>query len=119
MTALTRSLVVIVVLHAAFAAHAQDEESEAPLRIEILGDDGRLVRHYSSEEGDFDRCRVANMDPRYPFELEFPTTDKGLNKWVWDLRRDGVHCIEDVKIFAGFGATELADRVGEALPAGS
>ncbi len=88
-----------------------DEESGAPLRIEILGDDGGLVRRYSSEEGDFDRCRVANMDPRHPFELEFPTTDKGLNKWVWDLRRDGVHCIEDVKIFAGFG--------GPTVPPGS
>ena len=33
--------------------------------------------------------------------------EQGLNRWMWDLRRDGVHCIEDVKIFAGFGGAIL------------
>jgi photosystem II stability/assembly factor-like uncharacterized protein len=80
-----------------------EEESEEPLKIEIFDATGRLVRSYSSEETDFDRCRVANMDLRSPFELEFPAKEKGLNKWMWDLRRDGVHCIEDISLFAGFG----------------
>jgi photosystem II stability/assembly factor-like uncharacterized protein len=79
------------------------ETPEEPILIEILDDAGEVIRSYSSEETDFDRCRVANMDPRHPFELEFPPAEPGLNRWVWDLRRDGVHCIEDVKIFAGFG----------------
>jgi hypothetical protein len=80
-----------------------DEARDEPLVIEIFDASGEPVRSYSSEESDFDRCLLANMDMRRPFELEYPAKEKGLNKWVWDLRRDGVHCVEDVKIFAGFG----------------
>lgn len=78
------------------------EKQEGPISIEILDSAGKRVRAYASEEGDFERCKIANMDPRLPFELEYPKTEKGLNKWTWDMRRDGIHCIEDVKIFAGF-----------------
>jgi hypothetical protein len=84
-----------------------DAESDEPLAIEIFDDAGRPVRSYSSEETDFDRCLLANMDMRRPFELEYPTKDRGLNKWLWDLRRNEVHCIEDVKIFAGFGGATV------------
>lgn len=82
-------------------------DSDAPLRIEILDRSGSVIRSYSSEESDFDRCLLANMDPRRPFELEYPGVEKGLNRWTWDLRRNGVHCIEDVKIFAGFGGATV------------
>ncbi len=85
-----------------------DEKTEAPLSIEILDPAGKRVRAYSSEEGDFERCKLANMDPRLPFELKYPPTEKGLNKWTWDMRRDGIHCIEDVKIFAGFDGPSVA-----------
>ncbi len=78
------------------------EKPEGPVSIEILDSAGKRVRAYASEEGDFERCKIANMDPRLPFELEYPKTEKGLNKWTWDMRREGIHCIEDVKIFAGF-----------------
>ncbi|MEJ8568044.1 WD40/YVTN/BNR-like repeat-containing protein [Elongatibacter sediminis] len=84
------------------------EEAEGPLTIEILDDDGQLVRTYSTEESARDRCLLANMDPRLPFELEYPPTSPGLNKWMWDLRRDGVHCTEDVDIFAGFHGPTVA-----------
>jgi len=84
-----------------------DEESDEPLTIEILDSSGDLVRSYSSEETDFERCRLANMDMRRPFEIEYPTKDEGLNKWMWDFRRQGVHCIEDVNIFAGFGGATV------------
>ena len=84
-----------------------DAESDEPLAIEIFDAGGSLVRSYSSEETDFDRCLLANMDMRRPFELEYPAKEKGLNTWVWNLRRDGVHCIEDVKIFAGFGGATV------------
>jgi hypothetical protein len=84
-----------------------DEESDEPLAIEIFDAAGVRIRHYSSEETDFDRCLLANMDMRRPFELEYPPKKKGLNKWMWDFRRDGVHCIEDVKIFAGFGGATV------------
>jgi hypothetical protein len=84
-----------------------DEEIDGSLTIDILDAAGQHVRGYSSEETDFDRCLLANMDMRRPFELEHPKKDKGLNKWLWDLRRNGVHCIEDVKIFAGFGGATV------------
>jgi photosystem II stability/assembly factor-like uncharacterized protein len=75
---------------------------ETPLTIEIFDATDTLVRRYSSEEGDFDRCKIANMDPRRPFELEYPATTKGLNLWYWDFRREGITCIEDIALFAGF-----------------
>jgi len=84
-----------------------DEASDAPLTIEIFDDSDQLIRSYNSEETERDLCLLANMDMRRPFELEYPTRDKGLNKWMWDLRRDGVHCIEDVKVFAGFGGATV------------
>jgi hypothetical protein len=85
-----------------------DQETEEPLAIEILDTAGQVIRSYSSEETDFDRCLLANKDLRRPLELKYPATEKGLNKWVWDLRRQGVHCLEDVKIFAGFGGATVA-----------
>jgi hypothetical protein len=30
-----------------------------------------------------------------------------VNKWTWDLRRDGVACIEDVDLFAGFDGPQV------------
>ncbi|MCP4301069.1 MAG: hypothetical protein GY783_10830, partial [Gammaproteobacteria bacterium] len=77
-------------------------EHEGPLTIEITDDDGTPVRTYSSEERDFERCIVANMDQRLPFEVEYPPKEVGANKWVWDLRRDGLHCIDDIRLFEGF-----------------
>jgi hypothetical protein len=77
------------------------------VQIEIFDNAGKLIRTYSSEETDFDRCRVANMDPRSPFELEFPSKTKGLNQWNWNYRSENLHCIEDVKVFAGFSGTSV------------
>jgi hypothetical protein len=85
-----------------------NEEPEGPLTIEILDSAGQVIRTYSSEETDFERCLLANMDMRRPFELKYPAAAKGLNKWTWDLRRDGVQCIEDVAIHAGFGGATVA-----------
>ena len=85
-----------------------EQETEDPLAIEVLDSAGQVIRTYSSEETDFDRCLLANKDLRRPLELKYPATRKGLNKWVWDLRRQGVHCLDDVKIFAGFGGATAA-----------
>ncbi|MGH8033622.1 MAG: WD40/YVTN/BNR-like repeat-containing protein, partial [Lysobacterales bacterium] len=79
-----------------------DDEQKDPISIEILDNSGAVVRTYSSQEGDFERCLKANEDLRSPLELTYPAKAKGLNKWNWDMRRDGLHCIEDVDIFAGF-----------------
>ena len=84
------------------------DELESPLSIDILDSSGQVVRHFSSEESDHDRCRIGNMDPRRPFEIEYPTTDKGLNKWGWDQHRESIRCIPDIALFAGFsGPTVL------------
>jgi hypothetical protein len=82
--------------------HIRDEH-DAPLHIEIRNSDGTLVRHYSSEESDFERCIIGNMDQRLPFDVEYPTAEQGANRWVWDLRSNGLDCIDDVALFEGFG----------------
>jgi photosystem II stability/assembly factor-like uncharacterized protein len=82
--------------------HIRDEH-EGPLSIVISDSNGNVVRRYSSEEGEFERCIIGNMDQRLPLELEYPPKEKGANRWAWDMRRDGLHCIEDIKVFEGFG----------------
>jgi hypothetical protein len=42
------------------------------------------------------------MDQRIPFEVEYPEKAQGINQWVWDMRYGGLHCVDDVKLFAGF-----------------
>ena len=85
-----------------------DVGETAKLSIDILDAEGRLVRHYSSEESDFDRCRIGNMDPRRPFEIEYPGLGQGLNKWTWDLKGAELRCIDDVAVFAGFFGPTVA-----------
>ena len=78
------------------------DEHDKPLSIEISDSDGNFVRRYSSEESDFERCIIGNTDQRLPFEAEYPSAEQGANQWVWDMRRDGLTCIDDIKIFDGF-----------------
>jgi photosystem II stability/assembly factor-like uncharacterized protein len=78
------------------------DEHEGPLTIEISDAGGNVVRSYSSEEGDFERCILGNMDQRIPFKVTYPPKKQGANRWVWDMRRDGLHCIEDIRLFEGF-----------------
>ncbi len=78
------------------------DELEGPLSIEIRNSDGEVVRSFSSEEGDFERCIIGNMDQRLPFEVEYPGFEQGANRWVWNFRSDGLNCIDDVKLFEGF-----------------
>ncbi|MCP4047690.1 MAG: glycosyl hydrolase [Gammaproteobacteria bacterium] len=79
-----------------------DADVEGPFTIDILDVDKNIVRSYSSEESDFDRCKISNMDPRMPFKLEYPAVKKGLNKWTWDMKRQGLKCTENITLFAGF-----------------
>jgi hypothetical protein len=48
------------------------------------------------------------MDPRLPFELKYPEAKKGLNKWTWDLKRQGLKCIPGITLFAGFDGPHVA-----------
>ncbi len=79
-----------------------DTEPAEAFSIDILDNSGEIVRSYSSKEGDFERCKKSNEDPRLPLDLEYPPAKKGLNKWNWDLRRQGLKCIENITLFAGF-----------------
>ena len=87
------------------------EEHDDPLSIDITDGAGNVVRTYSSEEGDFERCIIGNMDQRIPFEVHYPKKEAGINQWVWDMRFNGLNCLDDVKLFAGFGgATVIPGR---------
>jgi hypothetical protein len=77
------------------------EGAEGPLSLEIRDSDGQLVRSYSSEESDFERCQLLNMDPRRPYTPSYPSVTTGLNKWTWDGRRRGFPCVENTTLFAG------------------
>jgi hypothetical protein len=81
---------------------------DGPLSIDILDNAGKTVRSYSSEEGDFERCKISNMDPRLPFKLKYPAAKKGLNKWTWDLKHQGLKCTENITLFAGFDGPRVA-----------
>jgi photosystem II stability/assembly factor-like uncharacterized protein len=86
-------------------------EHEGPLEIEVSDAGGNVVRRYSSEEGDFERCILGNKDQRLPFEVKYPPKEKGANRWVWDLRRDGLHCIDDIRLFEGFAGAYVMPGV--------
>lgn len=77
-------------------------DSKELLNIEILDQAGDTVRSYAGKEADYDRCKIGNMDPRLPFKLKYPPAKKGLNKWTWDLRRQGIKCVDNITLFAGF-----------------
>jgi hypothetical protein len=87
--------------------HLRDESDEA-LSIEILDSEGQVIRTYSSEESDHDRCRISNMDPRRPFEIKHAATAQGMNRWGWDMRSEAVPCIADIALFRGFGGVTVA-----------
>jgi len=92
--------------HGVNIAYRLGKNVKGPLTLDIIDGKGILIRHYSSEESDFDRCVKNNMAPRLTYELEYPSVNKGLNNWVWDMRQGGMTCIDNVKIFSGFlGAT--------------
>ena len=85
-----------------YLAEEITDDDNSSFSIDILGSSGELVRSYSSKENDFDRCKISNMDPAKPFELKYPPTKKGLNKWTWDGNRESIKCIENIALFAGF-----------------
>ena len=95
------------------------EGIEGPLEITILDTDGHTVRRYSSEEGQFERCLIHNMDPRSPYEPEYPSVKAGLNRWNWDLNRQGFTCVEDMTLFAGLeGPTAMPGAYTARIKAG-
>lgn len=91
------------------------EDEEGPLTIDILNSAGEVIRSFSSEESDFDRCIQQGRDLRNPLEVKHPPTEPGMNQWTWDMRRDGLHCIEDIRLFAGFRGAKVMPGEYQAL----
>ena len=96
------------------------EELEGPLSIQIRDKDGDLVRTYSSDERDFDRCVGGNLTPRLAYTMSYPTMKQGINNWSWDMHKDGLTCIDDIRLFAGFsgptvtpGPYSVSVRIGD------
>ncbi len=96
------------------------DEHEGPLEIEITDGNGQPVRRFSSAEGDFERCILSNMDQRLPFTVDYPTKEPGAHRWTWNMRREGLHCIEDIPLFEGFsgayvmpGTYRIVMRIGD------
>ena len=83
------------------------EESDDPLNIDILDEIGNLVRHYSSEESDYDRCILGNQAPRQKRAIPHPSKKEGMNVWTWDMRRTGIMCISDIRLFPGFNGAKV------------
>jgi photosystem II stability/assembly factor-like uncharacterized protein len=83
------------------------EEQEGPLSIEILDSIGNVVRHYSSEESARDRCIQGNLSPRQERSFSYPSKKQGMNLWTWDMRRDGINCIDDVFMFSGWNGAKV------------
>jgi photosystem II stability/assembly factor-like uncharacterized protein len=79
-----------------------NDEFDGPLSIDILDMAGKVVRHYSSEESDYERCITSNMAPRHYKEFKYPSKKKGMNIWNWDLQRNGIRCIENIRLFVDF-----------------
>ncbi|MDG1859633.1 MAG: hypothetical protein P8I94_11045, partial [Emcibacteraceae bacterium] len=83
------------------------EDQDGPLSIDILDNVGNLVRYYSSEESARDRCVINNMSPRQQRKLSYPAKSTGMNLWTWDMRRQGIHCIDDVFLFSGWNGAKV------------
>ena len=96
------------------------EEFGGSISIDIQDTDGKVVRTYSSEERDFDRCVMGNMTPRLAYSMNYPPMKPGLNQWTWDMRKQGLTCIDDIRLFAGFsgptvtpGQYSVSVRIGD------
>ncbi|MEM1177580.1 MAG: glycosyl hydrolase [Acidobacteriota bacterium] len=84
-------------------AAADDTADDVPeLTLEIFDADGELVRRFSSVETDDDRCRRDNREARRRTPGRYLSTDPGQSRWVWDLRRKPLRCVEDHRLFRGF-----------------
>jgi len=83
------------------------DEQDGPLSIEILDESGNVLRTYSNEEGEFERCITSFTDERTKFEVKYPTMKAGMNQWTWDMRRGGLNCIEDLIMYAGFNGASV------------
>ena len=95
------------------------DKPEAPIILEILDASDRVVRSFSSEEREQGRCAWENTEPRNRKPIKSLAVKPGMNRWIWDLRREQLHCIADVRLFRGWrGARILPGSYTARLTAG-
>ncbi len=75
---------------------------EDPILLEILGAGGAVVRTFSSEERERDRCAWENTEPRKREPIKLLEVEQGMNRWMWDLRREPLDCVAGVRLFRGW-----------------
>jgi photosystem II stability/assembly factor-like uncharacterized protein len=76
-------------------------QEAGPVEIEIFDESGAPVRHFSSEESDYERCLLRNSDPRRPYKPSYPPAKAGLNHWNWKGDRQGFTCVNDITLYSG------------------
>ncbi|MFT4937967.1 MAG: photosystem II stability/assembly factor-like uncharacterized protein [Paraglaciecola sp.] len=93
---------------ATFKYYLKDDlADDAKFKIEVLDEAGSLVKTFSATPSEADKCALANMDQREPLEIKYPSTKTGMQSWVWDLRRERIHCIDNVKLFSGWNGARV------------
>ncbi len=84
------------------------EAPEEPILLEILDASEAVIRTYSSEERGQDRCARDNTEARNRKPIKLPAAEAGMNRWVWDLRREPLHCVAGVRLFRGWRGARVA-----------
>ncbi len=92
---------------------------EHAITLEILDASESVIRAFSSEERQQDRCAYDNTEPHKRKAIKLPGTEPGMNRWLWDLRRERLHCIAGVRLFRGWqGARVVPGSYSARLTAG-
>lgn len=79
-----------------------DLSEDTPIELTIFTQAGEVVRTLSSQPSAFEACAKGNQDERSPVKFSHPSTKKGYHQWEWDLRREPLNCIENVRLFGGW-----------------
>jgi photosystem II stability/assembly factor-like uncharacterized protein len=82
-------------------------DEDETLRIDIFDANNQLVRALSSSTSAFEKCAKGNEDIRSPLKFKHPSTDAGFNTFEWDLRRQPLNCIDNVKLFGGWNGARV------------
>ncbi len=92
---------------------------KTPIQLEILDAGGGVIRTFSSEERERDRCAWENTEPRNRKPVQLLEVKPGMNRWIWDLRREPLFCISDLRLFRGWqGARVVPGSYTARLSAG-
>ena len=85
----------------------EDVGEDTVVMLEILDADADVVRTFRNEETDWDRCSRDNTEPRNRRPIKVLPAEPGMNRWVWNLQRDPLYCVPDVRLFRGWNSTRV------------